>query len=253
MQLRHQGADPALTLTDIHFSVGAARILTAVTLDLTRGETLCVIGPNGAGKTTLMNVITGTVTPQQGRVHLNGVDITRMASHLRTRHGMARTFQTSYLFDKLTVLDNVVLAARGSGRGPRGRKAGVSEAAAAHDALGHVGLAPRAQRPVGALSHGERRKVEIAMALVSGAEVLLLDEPMAGVSAEDVPDLVALIKNYVAAQDRSIVLVEHHMDVVLELADRVAVLHHGEVLAVGTPDEVMANEQVQTAYMGEEL
>jgi branched-chain amino acid transport system ATP-binding protein len=241
---------PVLALSGVDFRVGAAQILTDISLDVGRDETLCVIGPNGAGKTTLMNVITGTVRPQQGSVVLGGVDVTRLSPHRRTRHGMARTFQTSYLFDELSVADNVVLAARGSRRGRAGATG--PEAPTHEEALEQVGLSAGARRPVGSLSHGEKRKVEIAMALVSGADLLLLDEPMAGVSAEDVPDIVELIRAY-AAGGRSVVLVEHHMDVVLDLADRLAVLHHGLVLAVGSPDEVMANDEVQTAYMGEEL
>ena len=237
---------PLLALSGIDFRVGAARILTDVSLDVGEGETLCVIGPNGAGKTTLMNVITGMTRPQQGTVTLGGVDMTRMAPHRRTRLGMARTFQTSYLFDDLSLLENVVIAERGA------RPAADSERVSPADALEQVGLGGRVLRAVGSLSHGEKRKVEIAMALVSGARLLLLDEPMAGVSAEDVPDIVDLIRAYCSG-GRSVVLVEHHMDVVLDLADRLAVLHHGLVLAVGSPDDVMANNDVQTAYMGEEL
>ncbi|MFO6453074.1 ABC transporter ATP-binding protein [Aeromicrobium sp. LTX1] len=218
-----------------------------MSLDVAPGETLCVIGPNGAGKTTLMNTISGTVRPQSGTITLLGQDISRMRPHQRTRHGLGRTFQTSYLFNELSVEDNLQLA----DRAPRGTRGGDARPAV-DDALAQVGLGGRGSAQVGSLSHGERRKVEIAMALVSDAEVLLLDEPMAGVSAEDVPDLVEIIRVY-ARGGRSIVLVEHHMDVVLDLADRVAVLHHGETLAVGTPDDVMADEQVQVAYMGEEL
>jgi branched-chain amino acid transport system ATP-binding protein len=250
-------AAQALEISNIHYTIGAARILTDVSLSVAPGEIVCVIGPNGAGKTTLMNVITGTVRPQSGSIMWRGSDIVRRGPHHRSRQGLARTFQTSYLFEQLSLLENVALGASGPhASGLRGLLGLTSRAhhlrEQAADALEQVGLGDKRAATVSSLSHGERRKVEIAIALVSGADLVLLDEPMAGVSAEDVPDLVDLIRK-LADGDRSVVLVEHHMDVVLDLAHRLVVLHHGEVLAAGPPDDVMANDEVQTAYMGEEL
>ncbi|GGJ65480.1 ABC transporter ATP-binding protein [Streptomyces brasiliensis] len=250
-------AGSALELADIQYRIGAARILTDVSLRIAPGEIVCLIGPNGAGKTTLMNVITGTVQPQSGSITWQGRDVTRHGPHHRSRLGLGRTFQTSYLFDQLTLLENVALGAGGphaSGfRGLLGIGANARHLREqAGESLEMVGLGAKAHQRVSSLSHAERRKVEIAISLVSGADMVLLDEPMAGVSAEDVPDLVELIQR-LATPTTSVMLVEHHMDVVLQLAHRLVVLHHGEVLAEGHPDDVMNNREVQTAYMGEEL
>lgn len=250
-------SEPVLVLDGIHYSIGAARILTDVSLQVAPGELVCLIGPNGAGKTTLINVMTGNVRPSTGSVHLQGRDVTRSPSNVRSKVGLGRTFQTSYLLEALSVLDNVTLGSLGPKHVGlrallRPRRSEGSAESELRGIIASVGLAGREHVPVRSLSHAERRKVELAIAVAGSSSVLLLDEPMSGVSAEDVPELVALIRGLRAA-GTSIVLVEHHMDVVLELADRIVVLHHGEVMADGTPDEVMNNKEVQTAYMGEEL
>jgi len=216
-----------------------------------------VIGPNGAGKTTLFNLISGLLHPTAGRIELDGHDITERAPSLRTRAGLGRTFQVSNVFPLLPALENVRLAAEAALGGTmriwrRARR--VREAVdRAGWALGRVGLAGHDAVPAGMLSHGDKRKLELAMLLAGTPRVLLLDEPMAGVSVEDVPELVELIRSVHAEEGKTVVMVEHHMEVVTGLAERIAVLHHGRLLAVDTPDAIMRNPIVQQAYLGESL
>ncbi|MFU8853637.1 ABC transporter ATP-binding protein [Micromonospora sp. SL1-18] len=237
--------------------IGEVAIVDSVHLDLEPGEFLGVIGPNGAGKTSLFNLITGLRRPTEGRVLLDGKDITALPPHRRARLGLGRTFQASSVFGSLTVRENVRLAVqahRGGSMKLWRRAAADREVAAAADAaLDRVGLAHRGTALAGTLAHGEKRKLEIALLLAGEPRVMLLDEPMAGVSAEDVPELVAVIKSLTGDSSRSVLMVEHHMDVILELADRIAVMHHGALLACDTPDTVMANATVQEAYLGEAL
>jgi branched-chain amino acid transport system ATP-binding protein len=218
---------------------------------------LAVIGPNGAGKTTLFNLISGLLHPTAGRIELDGEDITDRAPALRTRAGLGRTFQVSNVFPLLPALENVRLAAEAALGGTMRiwRQAQrVREAVErAVWALGRVGLTGRDAVPAGLLSHGDKRKLELAMLLAGSPRVLLLDEPMAGVSVEDVPELVELIRSVHAEEGKTVVMVEHHMEVVTGLAERIAVLHHGRLLAVDTPDEIMRNATVQQAYLGEPL
>jgi branched-chain amino acid transport system ATP-binding protein len=235
--------------------VGGARILTDITLEVRSGELLAVIGPNGAGKSTLLHLLSGVRRPTTGTVQLDGRDVTRTSPSRRARLGLGRTFQTSSLFDGLTAVENVRLAVQSRRRWPLSPVRPAASAADTGEALGlleRVGMARRGSRTAGALSHGDRRKLEIAVALARQPRVLLLDEPMAGVSVEDVPGLVDLVGG-LRAEGVSVCMVEHHMDVVLGLADRVAVLHHGALLAVGSPAEVTADPTVQQAYLGEEL
>jgi branched-chain amino acid transport system ATP-binding protein len=244
----------ALRVQQLSLAIGGATILDGVDLDVAPGELLGVIGPNGAGKTTLFNVISGIVTPSSGQVFLRGRDVTSASVVDRARAGLGRSFQTSTLFAELTALENVRIAAQAAlGRSmslfarPRGGDAATTEA---RRRLDEVGLADRAGLPVRSLSHGEQRKVEIAMLLAAEPAVILLDEPMAGVATADVDGLVELIRLVHRTQGRAVLMVEHHLEVVLGLADRVAVLHHGRVLACAPPDEVMADAEVQTAYVG---
>jgi len=215
-----------------------------------------VIGPNGAGKTTLFNLISGLRRPTSGSIHLDGVDVTRASPARRTRAGLGRTFQVSNVFPLLSVHENARLAAEASLGGTMRiwRQASrVHEAIErAEWALGRVGLGGRCPTPAGLLSHGDKRKLELAMVLAGSSRVILLDEPMAGVSMEDVDELVELIRS-VHAEGKTVLMVEHHMEVVTGLAERIAVLHHGSVLAVDTPAEIMRNETVQQAYLGEPL
>ncbi|WP_127504529.1 ABC transporter ATP-binding protein [Actinoplanes solisilvae] len=247
----------ALLVDHVTWRIGAVPIVDEVTLEVHPGEFVALIGPNGAGKTSLFNLVSGLRRPTSGRVALAGTDVTRAKPHQRARLGLGRTFQTSAVFASLSVVENVALAVRaregGATRPWRSRSSDRAVDATARRVLTEVGLEERADRLAGSLAHGEKRKLEIALVLAGSPAVLLLDEPMAGVSAEDVPALVKVVKALTADSGRSVLMVEHHMDVVLELADRVAVLHHGALLAVGTPAEVMADATVQEAYLGEEL
>jgi branched-chain amino acid transport system ATP-binding protein len=200
--------------------------------------------------------VSGLLRPTSGRVELDGVDITGKPPYRRTRAGIGRTFQVSNVFPLLSVHENVRLAAEAALGGTMRiwrRATRVREAVERADAaLGRVGLAARAGAPAGLLSHGDKRKLELAMVLAGDARVILLDEPMAGVSMEDVDELVELIRS-VHADGKTVLMVEHHMEVVTGLAQRIAVLHHGSLLAVDTPDAIMRNATVQQAYLGEPL
>jgi branched-chain amino acid transport system ATP-binding protein len=249
-------AAPILATRDLGLDIGGARIVADVSLEVREGELVGIIGPNGAGKTTLFNLLSGIVRPTAGKIVLDGRDVTGMPPYRRTQAGLGRSFQVSSVFPLLTVGENVRLAAEarlgGSlsvvRRATRFRPA-LERAASA---LERVGLAARSAWPAGMLSHGDKRKLEIAMLLASEPRVILLDEPMAGVSAEDVDGLVEVIRA-VHEEGRTVLLVEHRMEVVVGLAERIAVMHHGSLLAFDTPERVMADETVQTAYLGEPL
>ncbi|KAB1903065.1 ABC transporter ATP-binding protein [Micromonospora sp. AMSO1212t] len=246
-----------LATRGLTWRIGEVAIVDSVYLDLAPGEFLGVIGPNGAGKTSLFNLITGLRRPTEGTVLLDGADITALPPHRRARLGLGRTFQASSVFGSLSVRENVRLAVqahRGGSMKLWRRAAADREVAAAADAaLDRVGLHHRGTALAGTLAHGEKRKLEIALLLAGEPRVMLLDEPMAGVSAEDVPELVSVIKSLTGDSGRAVLMVEHHMDVILELADRIAVMHHGALLACDTPETVMANATVQEAYLGEAL
>lgn len=251
----HEGDRPVVLATRaLEWGVGGFTILSDITLEVQQGEFLSVIGPNGAGKTSLLNVMSGVNVARSGRVELQGEDVTRLRPAARVRRGLGRTFQTSSLFLGLSVVENARLAAQAA----RGRSLSLfsrprwEDAAtrAGLEALTEVGLAERAHDPVADLSHGDKRKLEIALLLCSTPQVLLLDEPTAGVSVEEVEPLVRVIKD-VNARGRTVVMVEHRMELVVDVSDRIAVLHNGGLLTVGSPDEVMADPTVQSAYLGE--
>jgi branched-chain amino acid transport system ATP-binding protein len=250
-------AVPALAIVGLSLTIGAAQIVSDISLAINNGEFLGLIGPNGAGKTSLLNLLSGLLVPTAGSIHLHGEALDKLAPHQRARMGLGRTFQSSNLFPALSVLENVRLAAQarmgGSLRLWRRADRATRPLHAAWASLERVGLAPRAAALAGTLSHGEKRKLELAILLACEPAVFLLDEPMAGVSAEDVPALTALIGELCAERGATVIMVEHHMDVVLVLADRLAVMHHGALLACDTPAAVMANETVQSAYVGETL
>ena len=237
--------------------IGAATIVDDVTLDVNEGEFLVIIGPNGAGKTTLFNLLSGVTRPTSGRIAFRDTDITSAPPWIRARLGIGRTFQTSTIFTELTTLENVRLAAQahlgGSShlwaladtqREPLER---------AHAALAQVGLEPRAGVRAASLSHGEKRKLDLAILLCGDPQVVLLDEPTAGIAVEDVPEMMSLIRGIHRDQNKTVLMVEHRMDLVMGLADRMAVMHHGALLALDTPDRVIANEIVQSAYLGDPL
>jgi branched-chain amino acid transport system ATP-binding protein len=248
---------PILATRSLGLDIGGATIVADVSLEVSEGELLGIIGPNGAGKTSLFNLISGIYRPTSGTIALDGKEITRDRPYRRTRLGLGRTFQVSNVFPLLPVLENVRLAAEAKLGGTMRiwRRAGWMREAIerARWALERVGLAGRSDANAGELAHGDKRKLELAMVLAAEPRVILLDEPMAGVSAEDVPELVQLIRSIHRDEGKTVLMVEHHMDVVTGLAERIAVMHHGAMLAVDTPQAIMANPTVQAAYLGEEL
>jgi branched-chain amino acid transport system ATP-binding protein len=249
-------ASPVLATRNLGLDIGGATIVSGVELEVREGELLAVIGPNGAGKTTLFNLVSGLLRPTSGRVELDGVDVTAQPPFRRTRAGLGRTFQVSNVFPQLAAEENVRLAAEAALGGAMRvwRRATHVRAAVdkAQRSLERVGLARQGPVAAGLLSHGNKRKLELAMLLAADPRVILLDEPMAGVSMENVPELVELIAS-VHAEGKTVLMVEHHMEVVTGLAQRIAVLHHGSLLAVDTPEAIMRNETVQQAYLGEAL
>jgi branched-chain amino acid transport system ATP-binding protein len=246
-----------LATRNLGLDIGGATIVADVSLEVAEGELLGIIGPNGAGKTSFFNLLSGIYRPTAGTIELAGRDITHQATFRRTREGLGRTFQVSSVFPLLTVHENARLAAESALGGTlRLWRRATSVAPAlerANAALERVGLTPYAMTRAGALAHGDKRRLEIAMLLAADKPVLMLDEPMAGLSAEHVPQLVELIRSIHVEEKKTVLMVEHHIDVVTGLAQRIAVMHHGALLACDTPAAVMANETVQSAYLGEEL
>ena len=237
-------AADVLTLTGLSWSVGGSAILSDVDLAVGEGEFVAVIGPNGAGKTSLFNLISGLNRASAGRIALDGADITTEAPHKRARRGIGRTFQSSSVFPTMTVAEHVALA----------KQVAAKRRGVASDPLERVRLTEKSDALVADLSHGDKRKLELAMLLASGAErLLLLDEPMAGVASGDVPELVEVIRTLHRDEGCTVLMVEHHMEVLLGLADRVAVMHHGALLAIDTPERIMADSRVQEAYVGDAL
>ena len=248
---------PILATHHLGLDIGGATIVADVSLEVAEGEFLGIIGPNGAGKTSLFNLLSGLLRPTSGTVILDGRDVTHAPPHARAQAGLGRTFQLSSVFPRLSTLENVRLAAEVALGGTMRiwRRAARVRAAVerAERALERVELSSRKLVPAAALAGGERRKLEIAMLLASDPWVVMLDEPMAGLSTEDVPELVDVIGSLHRDEHKTVLMVEHHIEVVTGLADRVAVMHHGSLLACDTSDAVMRNETVQQAYVGEPL
>ena len=223
-------------------------------LELAAGELHAVIGPNGAGKTTLIGQLSGELRPDEGRVVFRGEDVTALPPEARARRGLARSFQITSVFPSFTALDNVALAVQAqAGHSFRfwrhaGRDARLAGPARA--VLERIGLAQRAGVPAAHLSHGEKRQLELAMALASTPQVLLLDEPMAGTGGDEAGRMVALLRDLKGTV--AILLIEHDMDAVFALADRITVLVGGRVIATGAPAAIRADAQVRRAYLGEE-
>jgi branched-chain amino acid transport system ATP-binding protein len=250
-------APPILATRNLGLDIGGAKIVADVDLEVREGEFLGIIGPNGAGKTSLFNLLSGLYQPTAGEIELEGRRITNEPPFRRTRAGLGRTFQISSIFPLLPVLENARLAAEAALGGTLRlwrRATWMREAIErARWALGRVGLEHRRDALAGSLSHGDKRKLELAMLLSGDPRVILLDEPMAGVSLADMPGLVSLIKSVQQEESKTVLMVEHHIEVVTGVAERIAVMHHGRMLAVDTPERVMANETVQNAYVGEAL
>jgi branched-chain amino acid transport system ATP-binding protein len=243
----------ALVVDRLTKSFGGLRVTRSVNLNVGQGERRLIIGPNGAGKTTLFNLITGELVPDGGSVNLFGRDVTRMPTRKRTHLGMARTYQIITLFGNDTIEHNVRLALLGlsplrwNPAVPLGRQSHL--VAQARDALRRVGLEHIAQRPLAETSYGERRRVEIAMALAQNPKLVLLDEPFAGLSIDERQDVRKLL--IAIPREVTIVMIEHDMDVALDLADRITLLHFGEVMVEGTRAEVVADSRTREVYLGE--
>ncbi len=240
----------ALVIDGIAKRYGSVVAVDEVSFEVAMGSRHAVIGPNGAGKSTLFALVAGTIRPSSGRVHLNSDDVTGLTDHQRARRGLAKTFQHSSIFASMTLLENTLLAAeRSHGRPARpfGRQ---SQAAveAANSALAQVGLPDRSHVVAGLLSHGERRQLEVALALAAQPSVLLFDEPTAGMSPSETFRFVELVKGLPV--EMTVLIIEHDLDVVFSLADRVTVMHLGAVIADGTPTQVRASELVQRTYLG---
>ena len=241
-----------LSFHDVVVAFGALRAVGGVSFTVPAGERRAVIGPNGAGKTTLFDAATGVIRATAGRIVFGGRDITRLQAHRRAALGMSRTFQINNLFPTLTVGDNVALAVRAIGRrkfallgSPRLE---VAEAARIASVLTVVGLGGHAARLVAELSYGEQRQLELALALAGEPRLLMLDEPAAGLSPAERGMLAAIIR--ALPRDLTLVLIEHDMDLVLGVADRVTCMHEGRVLAEGTPDAIRTDPRVREVYLG---
>ncbi len=247
-------AEALLSIQGLCKHYGGLAVTNDVSLEVQPGEIHALIGPNGAGKTTLIHQVTGTVLPDAGRVVFAGADITRLSFPRRVHAGLARSFQITSIIAGFSVLENVALAAQAkSGSSFRFFRAAASEEAlnqAAHDALTEVGLADRAAIMAGALSHGEKRALEIAIALATQPRLLLLDEPLAGAGPEETEKLIALLRRLKARY--AILLVEHDMQAVFALADRISVLAEGRIIASGSTAEIRMSAEVRAAYLGEE-
>ena len=234
---------------------GGLKAVDDVSLKVTEGDFHSIIGPNGAGKTTLFNLLSSVLKPTSGQVFLRGKDITNEPPHRMAHLGIGRSYQITNIFPTLTVLENVRLAAQALGNDnfrvftPISQLKTYQEKAMA--AMDVVGLASSAAKPAMALNHGEKRKLELAILLAQDPEILLLDEPTAGLASEAVPEFMEMIDRVRREGQKTVVLVEHNMNVVMSLSDRISVMHQGRLLAEGTREEIAANEQVQRAYLGE--
>ena len=237
---------------DITRRWGGLVAVNKVSIELERGSVHAVIGTNGAGKSTLINILSGEIPPSEGRMELLGEDVTHWSQPRRARAGLGRSYQRNTIFPSFTVLENCRLAAQS--RTPRpwlwwqdASRCGAS-GSAAREAAARAGLQDHLGTPAGLLSHGQKRQLEIAMCLATAPQVLLLDEPLAGMGAEETERMLALLAELKA--EHAILLVEHDMDAVFRVADRITVMVNGSVIASGTPDFVRNSAEVQTAYLG---
>ena len=241
-----------LQIRDLTKRFGGVLASDSISLDVPAGELHAIIGPNGAGKSTLIGQLAGEIVPEKGRIFFHGRDITRMPTHRRSALGLARSFQITSLFLDFTVLDNVALAVQAhTGHSFRFWRPARSEAelrVPAQSALARVGLENRADVICANLSHGEHRQLEIAMALATAPRMLLLDEPMAGMGADESARVIGLLGEL--KREQTILLIEHDMDAVFRLADRITVLVDGRVIASGPPDVIRADADVRQAYLG---
>ncbi|MGE5702104.1 MAG: ABC transporter ATP-binding protein [Clostridia bacterium] len=245
---------PILATEDLTITFGGHTAVNGVNLKISPNTFTSIIGPNGAGKTTLFNLLSGQLKPTRGKVILNGSDVTTLSPARRTRLGLGRSFQITNVFPSLTVLENVRLAVQAQAGVYYNLFASPKKHAQfetrARELLEMVLLGQKTHALAKNLAHGEKRKLEIAMLLALETEVLLLDEPTAGMSLEEVPSILEVIRQIKEQGNRTILLIEHKMDMVLSVSDRLMVLFNGKLLAEDTPDKIMQNELVQTAYLG---
>jgi branched-chain amino acid transport system ATP-binding protein len=244
-----------LSVQNLRKAFGALRASDGIDFDVIEGETHAVIGPNGAGKTTFIGQLAGNLRPDAGRIEFAGEDITRLPASRRARKGLARSFQITSVYLDFTALQNVALAIQAqsghSFRFWRDARNDASLISPAREFLDQVGLGNRLEVLAANLAHGEQRQLEVAMALATRPRLLLLDEPMAGMGAEESQRMIALLGSLKRRQ--TIVLVEHDMDAVFRLADRISVLVYGRVIATDSPEQIRANEAVRKAYLGEDF
>ena len=247
--------DALLEVRGLTKRFGALCASDGIDFDVRQGETHAVIGPNGAGKTTFIAQLSGNLRPDAGSVQFAGRDITRLSAPARSHQGLARSFQITSVYLEFSALENVVLAVQAhaghSFRFWRPARSDPALTAPARKVLEDVGLGGRADIVAANLSHGEQRQLEVAMALATEPRLLLLDEPMAGMGTEESASMIALLQN-LKRRGSTILLVEHDMDAVFQLADRISVLVYGRLIATGTPEEVRANPEVRAAYLGED-
>ncbi len=225
---------------DLTLHFGGLRAVDGVDFTLSRGEIHALIGPNGAGKTTFVSLLSGRRMPQSGTILLAGEDITRLPAHARVRKGIAYTFQITSIFPRLTVFDNLALAVQSHGTADLARRT--------RAALARVGMEGLAAQEAQTLSYGHQRLLELAMGLALNPRVLILDEPTQGLAASEIDSFIRLVESLVP--ETAVLLIEHNMEVVMDLATRITVLNFGQVLASGTPAEIRANPAVQEAYLG---
>ncbi|MDH6231640.1 branched-chain amino acid transport system ATP-binding protein [Mesorhizobium soli] len=243
-----------LILEDLHKKFGALVATNGVSLDVRQSELHALIGPNGAGKSTLIAQICGEISPDSGRILFDGQDITRLPAYKRARMGMGRSFQLTQLCSDFTAMENVLLSLEAKGGGSadifRNPRRNADNRKIARTWLERVGLGEHENRVVASLAHGQRRQLEIAVALARDPRLILLDEPMAGMGPEESASLTALLQSL--KRDYPILLIEHDMDAVFALADRISVLVYGKIIFTGTASEIRAHPEVRAAYLGEE-
>ena len=246
-------AEVLLRATGLTRRFGGLAAVNAVSIDLRRGEVHAVIGTNGAGKSTLVNMLSGEMPPSEGEIHLGAEPVTAWSQPRRARAGIGRSYQRTNIFEALTVFENTRLSAQAAE--PRAwqvwesARACARSGGVAREALAAAGLADSAEGIAGALSHGGKRQLEIAMCLATRPRVLLLDEPLAGMGAEETERMLALLGDL--KREHAVLLVEHDMDAVFRIADRITVMVNGEVIATDVPERIRVNPEVRTAYLGE--
>ncbi len=265
MQESQKGAEPGyeymLEAEDISLSFGGVNALLSVSFAVKKGEIYSIIGPNGAGKSSMFNVISGLYRPQRGRILYKGTDITSMPPFKRAPLGIARSFQNVELFKGMTVIDNLLLGRHihmrtgllsGAFFFGKAQKEELRHRAVVEDIIDFLEIEHIRKKPVGTLSYGLQKRLELGRALALEPEILLLDEPMAGMNLEETEDMARFILDINQERDTTVLLIEHDMGVVMDISDRVTVLNFGELLATGTPEEVQANPAVISAYLGSE-